>query len=110
MARKSSLRRGLEDGREIAGTRLIELGRGIGDTLLELGYGAEWLSGGRLAVHQACPVDGCAGGPFSSLDTMRRHLDVVHRFGPRERSEALDTARLTCRRQVQELRRVKPSP
>jgi hypothetical protein len=89
------LAEGLRDG-------LAPLGEGLGEGLT---YGAEWLSGGRLAIPQFCPRDGCENGTFATLAAVRLHLKRQHpELTDRERTEACDTARIRCRKAVQAAR------
>lgn len=88
------------------GLDLRNLGEGLGEGLLRISYGAEWLAGGKLAVPQACPI--CppdAGGSFASLDTLRHHLEARHPgLSPRQRSQAFDSVRISARRAFADLR------
>ncbi|HEY1197313.1 MAG TPA: hypothetical protein VGG32_01115 [Thermoplasmata archaeon] len=60
-----------------------------------------WLPKQKLAVPQRCPVAECAGGPYSSLVSLRTHMSSAHAYmTDRERSFALDRARRTAVRQA----------
>jgi hypothetical protein len=97
--RRPRLVDGLRDGAGALG--LPVLGEGIGEGLVRLSRGLGWLPGGRLAIPQYCPVRGCVNGTFSSLGTLRDHLEKRHpTMTARERTEACDTARILCRKAV----------
>lgn len=106
MTRRPRLIDGLRDGIEAA--RLPELGAGVGGALNRLAYGAEWMSRGRLVVPQPCTVEGCANGPFSSLPSLRRHLERAHHgLTYRQMTEACETARILSRKAVRRARGVR---
>lgn len=91
---------GLRDGAEAAD--LPGLGAGIGDGLDRVRYAVSWLSGGRLPVRQPCPIADCKNGPFSTLGSLRGHLERRHQLlSERERTEACETARILARKAVE---------
>lgn len=85
---------GLEDGARAFG--LDELGEAIGESLNNVAV-KWWLSRGRLPVAQPCPM-GCGAGPFTSVQTVRKHLISVHSgMNGREITLACDRARYAAR-------------
>jgi hypothetical protein len=84
-----------------------ELGQGIGEGLNRIVYGAEYLSGGKLPIPQPCPIGGCENGPYGDLTGFKNHLLRRHpELTDRERTEACDTVRILCRKQIAAARSV----
>jgi hypothetical protein len=97
--RRPRLVDGLRGGAEAL--RLHELGAAIGESLNALTYGSEYLAGGKLAIPQPCPIGGCDNGPYGDLTGFRNHLLRRHpELTDRERTEACDTVRFLCRKQI----------
>jgi hypothetical protein len=97
--RAEGLLSGLEAGARAAG--LAGLGEAIGESLPRL-PSPWWLSNGRLPVAQPCPL--CGAGPYTSVQTLRRHLGSNHGdLSPRQVSTTCDRVRFASRDAARDL-------